>query len=193
VWMALEITTIGFASIFVLVAYIGPLVSYWTESGSTGIGIIQIMIGVGSVAGIIAGGQAADRIAPAIALAAVFVFLALGHLSLWLIPTFTDGGSMTFFFVSAALMLGAFATFAMIPLQQVQLIRIAPERPEVALALNGSAIFLGQALGAGLGGAMASFLGLGALGIVALTVALLGLVVLSLSTFSTPASGLSRS
>jgi predicted MFS family arabinose efflux permease len=73
--------------------------------------------------------------------------------------------------------LGGFALFALVPLQQYRLVRRVPDRRNVVLALNASALFLGQAAGAAIGGLTAAYASTAALGWVGAAVGLFGLVV----------------
>lgn len=57
----LMLTLIGFAATFTVIAYVGPIVTAISGLTGSGIGAMQALIGVGSIAGIVIGGRSADR------------------------------------------------------------------------------------------------------------------------------------
>lgn len=185
-WLTLAVTTVGFTSALMIVAFVGPLIARLTGSGPVGIGVLQLVIGLGAVMGIALGGQAADRVPVQRALAAVLSLLAIGHLSLSVVPWLPPIDGLAFMATVFALFAGSLAGFALIPLQQLRLLRLVPHAPQLALAANGSAVFAGQGLGAALGGAVIGVFGLDALGASSGAVALCGLLLLILSRADNP-------
>jgi len=76
---------------------------------------------------------------------------------------------------AAATALGAAALFALAPVIQVRLVAAAPEKARpVVLALNRSMVFLGQGLGAAVGGLVIAGPGLPWVGLAAACLALFG-------------------
>jgi predicted MFS family arabinose efflux permease len=73
-----------------------------------------------------------------------------------------------------AMAVGAFGGMLMVP-QQHRLFAIAPDVPTVAMGLNGSAIYLGVALGSALGGVVLDNAGAAALPVSGAVAALLAL------------------
>lgn len=176
----LALTVLGFAAMFVVVGYVAPLLEAMTGLSGRAIGLIQSAVGVGSLVGAAAGGVAADRGAPPRALAALLAVLAVGMVPYSLIVAFgTPGSTLNLVAAVAALLVGNAALFALVPLQQYRLLRAVPEEANTALAVNASAIFLGQGLGAALGGVAIATWGIGSLGWVGAGCALLGLGVLA--------------
>jgi predicted MFS family arabinose efflux permease len=76
---------------------------------------------------------------------------------------------------------GGAGLFALVPVQQSRLVRRAPERRDVVLALNAAALFLGQALGAAIGGLVTTVGSLADLGYAGALVAAVGLAVVALT------------
>ncbi|WP_427896231.1 MFS transporter [Kribbella sp. GL6] len=134
--------------------------------------IVAIMFGYGvaSALGNAITGRLADRFAAPRVLTVVLVVLllnsVLGMTGLLLMSSGVIG--VTWFFVQ-----GVGNGGAAVP-QQVRLAGLAPESPAIVMALNGSAISLGSALGSGLGGvALATGLAPdGLLGVAAVVLAL---------------------
>jgi len=173
---SLALTLLGFAATFTTIAYLGPIVTAISGLTGSGIGAVQAMIGVGSIAGIVVGARAADRPGATRVLAFSFGVSALSlsaYSALMLAPAAT--GVIATGLLAAATALGAAALFARAPVIQVRLVGSAPEeaRP-VVLALNGSMVFLGQGLGAAVGGLVIAGPGLPWVGLAAAGLALLG-------------------
>lgn len=177
-WLGL--TLIGFAATFTAIAYVGPLVTAITGMTGSGIGAMQALIGVGSIIGIALGARLADRTGPARAVGISFLVSAIalfGYSTLIAVAVFSPGPLTMLAALCVAMIAGAAAQFFRAPLAQTELVRASPvEARPVVLALNGSMVFLGQGLGAGIGGATIAIGGLVAVGAVAAGVALLGAV-----------------
>lgn len=184
----LALTLLGFAATFTAVAYVGPIVTAISDLRGSGIGAMQALIGVGSIAGVIAGARMADRAGGSSILIASFAIsaVALGSYSLLMATRGFDAGdpllsSGRFPFVAAlglAMAAGSAALFARTPVIQARLVAAAPpEARGVIVALNGSMVFAGQGLGAAIGGATIGLWGLPGLGLSAAAVALLGALV----------------
>lgn len=177
----LSLTLVGFAATFCVIAYVGPVVKAIAGFTGSGVGAMQVLIGVGSVVGIVIGGRAADRRAADRVLPASFVVsaLALASYSALIHGRGAAVGSAAGASVVAALaigmVIGAAALFSRTPIIQARLLAATrPETRPVALAFNGSMVFFGQGLGAGLGGAAIGVVGLEAVGLTGAAVALVG-------------------
>lgn len=180
----LMLTLIGFAATFTTIAYIGPVVTAISGLTGSGIGAMQALIGVGSIIGIIIGIRSADRPVAGRVLVQSF-FMSAGALSLYSLlqvapadaaaPLLSSPRGLVIAALSMGMIAGAAALFARTPIIQARLVAAAPidARP-VVLALNGSMVFLGQGLGAALGGIAIAGAGLPALGFAAAAAALLG-------------------
>ncbi len=103
--------------------------------------------GVGQVIGNVVAGRTTDRLGPArvtaISLTGTAIALAVLDLGVQTLPTA----------LLLAMASGVFGGMLMVP-QQHRLFTLAPDAPTVALGLNGSAIYIGGALGSALGGAV---------------------------------------
>ncbi|MEO0681053.1 MAG: MFS transporter [Pseudomonadota bacterium] len=152
-------TLLAFAATFASIGLIGPIVTRLTGLTGGAVGLMQILIGIGSLLGLVLGARLADGVgrralAPLFcAIAATQVLFAAG-LS-WAPPGLAGG----LVFALAALP-GAAALFASLPVVAADIARRAGGAATLAFALNGAMIFLGQGLGIGLGGAGFSALGL---------------------------------
>jgi DHA1 family inner membrane transport protein len=180
----LALTLIGFAATFTTIAYIGPVVTAISGLTGSGIGAMQALIGVGSIFGIVIGIKSADSPRASRVLMQSF-FVSAFALSLYSLlqvaavdsaaPILSSPRGPVILALSLAMIAGAAALFARTPIIQARLVATAPvdARP-VILALNGSMVFLGQGLGAALGGIAIATAGLSVLGYAAAAVALAG-------------------
>ncbi len=188
----LALTLLGFAATFTTIAYIGPIVTAISGLTGSGIGAIQAMIGVGSIAGIIVGARSADGPGARRVLVLGFGISALAlaaYSALMLAPI--GPGILATALLAGATATGAATLFARTPVIQVRLVGASPEeaRP-VVLALNGSMVFLGQGLGAAMGGLVIAGPGLPWVGIAAAGLALIGMgLVVRLSLVAMPEAG----
>ena len=172
----LFLTLIGFAATFSVVAYIGPVVTRVSGLTGSGIGAMQALIGLGSILGVVVGGRMADRargVGRLLATGFVASAIALAGYAL-LMQGFGLGQAARSVLLGCVTVLGAAALFARTPLIQARLVAAAPDMRAVVLALNGSMVFLGQGLGAALGGAATAVSGLPATGLVGAATALFG-------------------
>jgi MFS transporter, DHA1 family, inner membrane transport protein len=152
VWLALGMTTLGFAGVFASFTYIAPMMT--TVAGFSGGAVtwLLILFGAGLCVGNVLGGRAADRaVMPSL-------YLILTLLALVLFAFVFTAHSQ----VLAAVTIGLFgvAGFATVPPLQLRVMEKAAGAPALAAAANIAAFNLGNALGAWLGG-MAIDAGLG--------------------------------
>ncbi|KEA65618.1 MFS transporter [Marinobacterium lacunae] len=143
VWLALGISSIGFAGMFCVFSYLAPTLLEVTRAGSGWIPVALAAFGAGGIAGNIAGGWLFDRLQ----------FKAVGWLLLWstaillLFPLATQN--------IWTLLLASFAVGSMVslaPALQTHLMDIAEEAQTLAAASNHSAFNVANALGPWLGG-----------------------------------------
>jgi MFS transporter, DHA1 family, inner membrane transport protein len=144
VWLALVMTTFGFAGVFASFTYIAPMMTEVAGFSSGMVTWLLVLFGVGLVAGNLFGGKAADKaLMPslygilAVLAAVLFVF------------TFTAHGQ-----ISAAITILVFgaAGFAVVAPLQARVMDKAEGAPALASAANIAAFNLGNAGGAWLGG-----------------------------------------
>lgn len=172
IWPLYMTTFLTFAANMTLNLYIAPIVRVGAGVTGAGVGAFQAMIGVGSIAGLWLGGRAADRnagkswILQGFAIQATAMslhFAATSHVA--------PAGLPSQVLVAFAIFLAATALFSITPVIQARLIQMTEGAP-VALALNGSVIAMGQALGSTLGGAALATFGVPAIPAAALAMSL---------------------
>lgn len=174
----LAITTLAFTAVFSANAYIGPLVTGATGLDAVGIGAMQILLGVGSVLGVSLGGWIADRrptLGVVAMIVAALVLVQPVYSLLMLVPGWSGtGGSIVA--TGTAMLLASAVLFALGPIQQERLIAVAGDERDIVLSLNAAALFLGQGLGAAVGGLATRMFSIAAIGLAGGAVALAGLL-----------------
>jgi predicted MFS family arabinose efflux permease len=134
---------------FTVFSYIAPLAMEGTGLSEFAMPAVLLAFGAGAVIGNIAGGQAADRFG---ATRTVCWSLALGAATLFglsaipLLPHAFAGPA----FIAAMVPWGVIG-WAFPPAQASRILAIAPDDAPVVLSLNGSALYLGVALGSVVG------------------------------------------
>lgn len=88
----------------------------------------------------------------------------------------TAGRMPTMMLVGCAVFSSALALFTIMPIVQARLVSISPGAAAMVLAVNGSMNYLGQGLGAGLGGLAIRFFGLSSVALLGAALALAGLL-----------------
>jgi DHA1 family inner membrane transport protein len=171
----LAMTLVGFAATFCVIAYIGPVVTAIADLEGAGVGAMQALIGLGSIAGIVAGARAADRSGGTRLIGLSFLISAAALLSYTVLLWAGLPYGISLPALALGTLAGSAALFARMPVIQARLVAAAaPEARPVALALNGSMVFAGQGLGAAIGGATIGAFGLTAVGIAGALLALGG-------------------
>lgn len=178
IWPLYLTTFLLFAANMTVNLYIAPLVRVGAGVTGAGVAAFQMMIGMGSVMGLWLGGRAANRYAGKSwilmgfgiqAAAMTLHFLATHHA----LPS----GWPSMVLVALAIFVAATALFSMTPVVQARLIQMTDGAP-VAMALNGSVVSVGQALGSALGGASLALFGVPAIPGAALAMSLVALATL---------------
>ncbi|WP_432698394.1 MFS transporter [Marinobacterium sp. YM272] len=169
VWLALAISSVGFAGMFCVFSYLAPTLLEVTGVSKAWIPVALAAFGAGGIAGNIAGGWLFDRLQ----------FKAVGWLLLWstgillLFPLATQN--------IVTMLLAAFAVGSMVslsPALQTHLMDVAAEAQTLAAASNHSAFNVANALGPWLGGmAVSAGLGWSSTGLVGAATALTGFAV----------------
>ncbi|PZQ65027.1 MAG: MFS transporter [Phenylobacterium zucineum] len=175
VLLALATTVLGFGSVFAVISYIQPMLVELAGFSKAAVSPILLVFGGGLFVGNLAGGRLADRWPRAALVGSV------GALALTLaLSTFAMHDKVLSVVFVGLLGVTAFATVA--PLQMRVLEQAGGAGQGLASSLNIAAFNLGNALGAGLGGAVIDHgLGLGALPATGALITLGGLAVASLS------------
>ncbi|MES1944757.1 MFS efflux transporter [Salinisphaera sp. PC39] len=150
----LVLTVLAIAVGFSVFSYIGPVLSELTGLADDAIGGLLLVFGFAAIAGTYVGGTLADRIDPA-RMATIFLVMMTLATAGYSLAAPLGHGTASRIAVAAVLFFSAFPGFAFMPLQQYRLVEQAGEHAHLALALNASAVFLGQGLGAMLGGVAA--------------------------------------
>jgi len=146
VWLTLAIGAIGFGGFFAAYSYVAPLVTEIAGAPQWAVPIVLVVMGLGMTAGNLVGGRMADAnltrtlFASFAGLIVVQVLLALT--SAWIVP-------LAFFVFGVG-----FTSSILGPTIQTRLMDVAEENQSIAAALNHSALNIGNALGAFLGGAV---------------------------------------
>lgn len=146
VWLAIAIGAIGFGAYFAVYSYVATLVTDVSGAAEFTVPITLFVFGVGMVTGNIVGGRLADisvtrSLTAALgAMSAAAVVVAI--LSPWTIP------------LIISLFVFALVAQIVVPTIQLRLFDVAREHQVIAGALNHSALNIGNALGAAVGGAV---------------------------------------
>lgn len=176
VWIALLIGAIGFGGLFAVYTYVAPLVMEVTGLAAWAVPIVLVVIGVGMTIGNFAGGALADRSVRRT------MYGAFGVMLVALTALAFSAQSVVGLLVCVFL-IGA-AAAALSPTIQARLMDVAHESQSIAAALNHSALNVGNALGAYLGG-IAVAAGLGYVAPVWIGLGLSGIgILLAVATFA---------
>jgi DHA1 family inner membrane transport protein len=146
VWFALLTGSVGFAGFFAVYSYVAPLTTEVTLLPASAIPWALVTLGLGMTLGNLLGGWAADRSVMR-ALFVSFAVFAVMLLGLALTAPQPVGLFSFLFGVGAA-------AAALSPAIQTRLMDVAGESQTLAAAVNHSALNIGNALGAFLGGAV---------------------------------------
>jgi DHA1 family inner membrane transport protein len=144
VWFALMIGAIGFGGLFAVYTYVAPLVMEVTGLGAGAVPLVLMVIGVGMTIGNLAGGRLADwsvRRTMYLFFGVMLVALTGLALSAQSVPGLLIG----------VFLVGAAAS-GLSPAIQTRLMDVSHDSQSIAAALNHSALNIGNALGAFLGG-----------------------------------------
>lgn len=169
------ISFIAFSANMTVNAYIAPILRIGAGVSGAGVGAFQMLIGFGGFAGLSLGGRGGDAGAPRVLMAGAFGVQAVA-MAIYL-NELTGGlppGWPTYGAVAAAILLLATALFGLAPMIQTRVLAAAGDSAGVALALNSSAVALGQACGAAVGGVVLAQAGVVGLPTFGLGMALLG-------------------
>ncbi|MGA5046057.1 MFS transporter [Streptomyces arboris] len=144
VWLALTMTTLGFAGVFASFTYLAPMMTELAGFSAGSVSWLLVLFGAGLTVGNILGGRAADR-----ALMPTLHWV-LGSLAVVLVVFVFTSRSQ----VPAAVTIAVFGAvgFATVPALQMRVMQQAHGAPALAAAANIAAFNLGNALGASLSG-----------------------------------------
>lgn len=173
--VAIAITVLFFAGNFVVLTFLGPVLTATSGAGGSTITAILWVFGIAAVIANGLGGWAGDRFGPAPTIA---VMILVTGLVLAVLP----GLNASVGTVAALVAVWGLAGYGFMTPQQSRLVSLAPAAASLALALNAAALYVGSALGGTVGSAIIASYGLHGLGWGAalLTAAALAALMLSL-------------
>ena len=144
VWFALFIGIIGFGGMFALYSYITPTMTHVTGLSESAIPWVLATFGAGMTAGLLVGGRLLDRSVMR-TICAALIATAVVLASFALTASFPAPAILCVFLVG-------FTAQVLGPGLQVRLMDASPDAPSLAASSTHSALNLGNALGALLGG-----------------------------------------
>ena len=177
---ALACTALWVIGTFVVYTYLGSILDQVTGAPDSARSWLLLLFGLGSCLGVFTGGRLADRVNPTLGLAASIAALVLVLVGLtWALDSL----------VGAAIGLTVWGAVHWIsfPLIQHRLLGIGGERGDTLLAVNNSAVYLGQTSAAVLGGGLAAVAGLALAPLVGAGFQILALGALLLGRLPSPA------
>ncbi|MGD1885445.1 MAG: MFS transporter [Paracoccaceae bacterium] len=166
-------TLLAFAATFATVGLVGPIITSLTGVTGGAVGFVQILVGIGSILGLVIGARLADGIGdkallPLLGVVCLTQFVYAAGLAI--APSGIVGGAI----YALATLPGAAALFACLPVVAASIARHASGGAILAFALNGATIFLGQGLGIAIGGVGFSLSGLSGAALMGTTLGLIG-------------------
>jgi DHA1 family inner membrane transport protein len=167
----LGVTTFSYLGMFTVYAYLAPILAKTANVSATAMSGVILGWGIAAVAGNYVGGYVSDRLGPV----KVLMFsLTLAIPLLVALPLLA--GSL----LSATILVFAWGGlhYAGFPALQLRITTLAPGNEGVALALNNSAVYLGIACGAIVGGFALNSLPIATVGLVGALIKTLGLILL---------------
>jgi DHA1 family inner membrane transport protein len=184
---ALLTTIFILAGAFSVFTYIAPLAVHAVGLSAAVLPALLLSFGIGGALGNYAGGQLADRVGATRTVYASVILATATLAFISVIPQLPAG-------IAGPALIGimvpwGFVGWAFPPAQASRVMKLAPDAAALALSLNGSAIYLGVALGSVVGGAVLTYGSPADLGWVG---AMLGLTALAILTLSRPAPSLAE-
>lgn len=159
---------------FTVFAFVAPLAIEGGGLSPIALPGMLLAFGVGAVIGNIVGGQAADRFGATRTVSWSLALSAVMLVMLSVIPTFLPH-SIAGPALMAMMVPWGIVGWAFPPAQASRIIRLAPDAAPIVLSLNASALYLGVALGAVVGGAVLRYGAPADLGLVAAAFPIVGL------------------
>lgn len=176
---ALLTTVLGAGAMFTLYTYISPVLHTITHATPAFVTGMLVLIGVGFSIGNYLGGRLADRSVNGTLKGFLLLLMAI-MLAIPLLARSELGAAI-------GMVVWGAATFAVVPPLQMRVMRVASEAPGLSSSVNIGAFNLGNALGAGAGGAVISGgLGYGFVPVMGAIVAGLALLLVLISARKQP-------
>lgn len=168
IWLALLIAMFSFGSVFALFTYITPILTKVTGFNEHTVSLILVIFGVGVTIGNIIGGKLADWNINRGLLGSMILFLLF-----FIILHFIEFSKTLM--IPGVFIFGILA-FSLVPMLQFRILELSSDAPTLASTLNQSAMNLGNAGGAFIGGLSIAYLPMKDLTLVAPLVTLIGLL-----------------
>jgi len=146
---------------YVVIAFAGPLLIQLTNATPGRIAAVFALFGVMTLVGNICASRVVQTWG-AFKTSAVFMACMVVGVALWAV------GAGMYLSMAAGVAIWGFGFAAVAAMQQVRLITKAPSLATASVAINNTAVYLGQAIGAGIGGALFAAGNLRAMGFVGL-------------------------
>ncbi|MEO3873333.1 MFS transporter [Nonomuraea sp. B12E4] len=145
--LAMLTTTLWVIGTFVVYTYLGSILDTITHAGASDRTWLLLAFGIGSFAGVMSGGRLADRTNAVTGLTATIALLAIVlaglGVAVYSLP-----------WTAATLALWGLVHWASFPLIQHRLLALGGRDGDMLLALNNSAVYLGQTVAAAIGGVL---------------------------------------
>lgn len=167
IWLALLVAMFSFGSVFALFTYITPILTKVTGYSEHSVSFLLVIFGVGVTIGNILGGKLADWNINRALLLSLIVFL-----SFFVVLYFVQFSEILM--VPGVLVFGILA-FSLVPMLQFRILDLSSDAPTLASTLNQSAMNLGNAGGAFIGGISIAYLPISDLALIAPIITLIGL------------------
>ncbi|MCA6298616.1 MAG: MFS transporter [Phenylobacterium sp.] len=169
-----------FAANMTVNLFIAPVVRVGAGVTGAGVGVFQMVIGLGSIVGLSLGGRAGDRGEGREWLITCFLGQLLA-MSLHVAATshLTPPGLPSQLMVAMAIFIASTSLFSLMPVLSSRIIQTSQGAP-LAMAVNGSVNSLGQALGSAVGGFALATVGVPGIPLSAIGISVAGLVMTTL-------------
>ena len=171
---AIVFTAIFLAAIYVFYTYFGAAIEVSLGPNPELHAFYFVIFGIGAVIGNAVGGYLTDRIGSVRTLTLLCIAQAVLLLGFSFVP-------LPALVLALLVMMWSVCGWSFVVPQQARLVVLAPHAQNLVLALNAACIYVGIALGSGLGSVVLRHFGLSALGVAASAVALLALAHVRLS------------
>jgi predicted MFS family arabinose efflux permease len=176
---ALLMTVAWSTGAFTLYTYIASYLLATADISNTALALTLGLFGAGGFVGNLIGGWTADKIHPPRVIATGLSLMALCFVGFSIAPAL--GGANACLAILTLVAVWAVVGWSVHPAQQSRLIGFAPQSAPLLLALNASSLYLGMALGAGLGAVTLAHGDVGDLGWVAALCELVALALVAAS------------
>ncbi|MCA6285755.1 MFS transporter [Phenylobacterium sp.] len=169
-----------FAANMTVNLFIAPVVRVGAGVTGAGVGVFQMVIGLGSIVGLSLGGRAGDRGEGREWLITCFLGQLLA-MSLHVAATshLTPPGLPSQLMVAMAIFIASTSLFSLMPVLSSRIIQTSQGAP-LAMAVNGSVNSMGQALGSAVGGFALATVGVPGIPLSAIGISVAGLVMTTL-------------